>query len=368
MRNKPVLVYLNHDTYSQVDDTVLKHLTSSFEVHWFYLYESWKTMRLTVEDVNYYSKINNIIPHLFDCRYRMRDIRNFLYYKQITHDINLINPDIIYHCHRNPYWTLVSAISLKCKNVVLGVHDAQKHSYSFSISKFLETATKSISLWPVKNYITFSSNQHDLFFRKYKKESMMVGMSYKSFGVSEISVQKIDKGVKLLFFGIISKYKGLDQLIDCLEDLYKEGINNLSITIAGRGEFWTECKKHIQTNKLYDLKIRFIENCEIPDLMSSHHFLILPYRDATQSGPLVTAIAYCLPVIAPNYGCFKETYNKNNALLYDPGELKNVLKKASEITQEQYGLMKKQCEIIKELYSEESIAFNYINYFNSLIN
>ena len=59
--------------------------------------------------------------------------------------------------------------------------------------------------------------------------------------------------------------------------------------------------------------------------MSSHHFLALPYRDATQSGPLATAIAYELPILAPRFGYFMETYTDDSAILYKHGDIENAL-------------------------------------------
>ena len=119
---------------------------------------------------------------------------------------------------------------------------------------------------------------------------------------------------------------------------------------------------------MYNLQVRFIENNEIPDLMSTHHFLVLPYRDATQSGPLATAVAYELPVIAPNFGCFSETYTTESAMLYSQGNLVEALKRVAVITNEEYQYMKIACKKVKEANSEERIAENYIRCFNRLMN
>ena len=165
---------------------------------------------------------------------------------------------------------------------------------------------------------------------------------------------------------LINKYKGLDLLISALEQLKSEGICNISLTIAGKGIFWSTCEQLIKTPEMYNLQIRFIDNEEIPDLMSSHHFLVLPYRDATQSGPLATAVAYELPVIAPNFGCFKETYSNKSALLYEQGHIKEALTEVSNMTGDKYEDMRNACKMLKDAYSEEEIAKNYIKCFNGI--
>ena len=124
--------------------------------------------------------------------------------------------------------------------------------------------------------------------------------------------------------------------------------HKIHLSICGHGEFWNQCKQQIRTRQLYNLQIRFIDNQEIPDLMCSHHFLILPYRDVTNSGPMMIALNYNLPIIAPKIGCFNDVYTEENAVLYVS--------------------MKKSCCELSAKYTEEEIAERYINFFRSVVN
>lgn len=366
---KPTLVYINPDYYTQVDDTVLRYLTTDFKVVWIYLYEQFNagSMRYGEKYVNEYGDKYGITTHVFYIKHKGRNPKSYLFYKDIANLINSYNPAVIYHCIRNPYWGLAIKTTIKCNNVVMGIHDAQAHSYSLSVTSILDRLFRDFILKCQNNFVTFSPNQHDLFFANYQKQSAMVGMSCKDFGSSSLSAPTIEEKVKFLFFGSINLYKGLDLLIAAIEQLYSEGHSNMLLTIAGKGNFWEECKKLIKTDALYKLQVRFIENSEIPDLMSTNHFLVLPYRNATQSGPLVAAVAYELPIIAPDYGCFRETYNDSSAILYNAGNLKDALLRACTMSQNEYYKMKYECSIIKEANSEERIADNYIKYFKSLI-
>lgn len=213
----------------------------------------------------------------------------------------------------------------------------------------------------------FSKNQQKLYSDTYHKSIPNLGMSYKSFGSSLLKVSDISNGVKLLFFGSINIYKGLDLLIDAIENLYADGIKNVSLTIAGQGNAWNDCQKRIKHHDLFNLNIRFVDNDEIPDLFSSHHFLVLPYRDATQSGPLLTSLFYGLPIIAPKFGCFSDTYNEESAILYNQGFLKEAIYIASKITVDDYRIKVENCKKIRKNFSEETIAKKYIGYFNGLI-
>ncbi len=364
---KRKVVYFNSDCFTDTDTTVLRHLAKYYNVVWYYIHESQKANKMSVEDAQFYSDKYGIRLNAVDPQARNRSLKNLSFYWHIADEINHLRPDLVYHCLRNPYWAICIKYKLKCPNIVLGIHDVKSHSYSFSLSHIMERITKDIVLKTHKRFITFSYNQKELFRKEYGKESAMVGMSYKYFGASSLTQPDIDNGIKLLFFGSINKYKGLDLLISALEKLKIEGLSNLKLTIAGRGIFWTECKRLTKTAEMYNLQIRFIDNKEIPDLMSSHHFLVLPYRDATQSGPLATAVAYQLPIIAPDYGCFVETYSQDAAVFYKPGHLEEALRKVASLSQNDYSSLKTACLKVKENNDEENVARNYINYFDGLM-
>lgn len=365
---KRTIVYLNPDCFVDTDLTVLKHLTKEFHVVWFYIHESKKANnKLAVEDAVKYANENDIELRIKDPLVRHRNPKNLLFYLKIAKEINQISPDLVYSCILDPYWSIALKIVLKCENKVLGVHDAQSHSYKMTVSRFLETKSRGLAFKVNRNFVTFSVGQQKLFKQIYGKDSYLVGMSCKDFGKSSLKLSSISEDVKLLFFGSINEYKGLDLLISALEKLRNQGVCNITLTIAGRGDSWNDCKSLIKTKEMYHLQVCFIDNNEIPDLMSSHHFLALPYRDATQSGPLATAVAYELPVIAPDFGCFSETYSPDSAILYPQGHLEEALVKVSKLTENDYASMKEACKKVKEANSEEQIAKNYIDCFNKLI-
>ena len=365
---KKTIVYLNPDCVTDTDLTVLHCLAKEYHVVWYYIHESEKAYnRITIAQAADYANKYGLELRVKDLKHRFRNPKNFIFYAKIAKEINKISPDLVFHCHCDPYWCVAIKFFLRCKKVVLGIHDAQIHSYNMNLSRYLECFSKNLAIKLHCNFVTFSSGQQKLFKDVYGKDSYMVGMSCKYFGKSELKAPNISKGVKLLFFGSINVYKGLDLLISSLEKLRSQNVQNLSLTIAGTGDAWNTCKTLIQTKDMYNLQVRFIDNNEIPDLMSSHHFLVLPYRDATQSGPLATAVAYELPVVAPDFGFFAETYTKDSAILYTQGHLEEALINVSKLTPDNYEFLKAACKKIKDAYSEERIAQNYIKCFNELM-
>lgn len=365
--NKPTLVYFNPDCFVDTDITVIKYLTLDFNVIWFYLYDSSRkeSMRYDASFVKNYAVKYGLKVVIVDPQLKATDYRKFFFYKKIVRLINSYNPNIVYTGIRTPYWVIASRLFLKCKNVILGIHDVKPHSYSNPLTSFIEKYLSSLSIKFNHHFFTFSPGQQQILRSQYGKESVMVGMSLKDFGVSKLKLPNIEDGVKLLFFGRIELYKGLDGLINTIEELHREGVTNIQLTIAGNGDYWNNCETCIKTPILYNLKIGYIKNEEVSDLMCSHHYLVLPYLNATQSGPLAIALAYGLPIIAPNIGCFKEVYDNKSGVLYNTDSLKDALRIVAEMDVEQYEGLRSSVLVIRDKYSELNIANNYIKAFNS---
>ena len=109
----------------------------------------------------------------------------------------------------------------------------------------------------------------------------------------------------ILFFGFIRKYKGLDLLLEAMNDSrIKEA--NIKLLIAGefydnKDEYETIIAKYNLSNSLY-LRTQFIDNTEVKYYLGAADFVIQPYKHATQSG--VTPLAYHFekPMLVTNVG------------------------------------------------------------------
>lgn len=121
----------------------------------------------------------------------------------------------------------------------------------------------------------------------------------------------VDKDKKiLLFFGLIREYKGLDILIESMALLD----NSYQLVIAGEcyGSF-QDYLASIEASPLKNnIKVmqEYIPDEKVSLLFSAADVLVLPYRDATQSG--VVAVAYQMetPLIATNVGALGDSIRK----------------------------------------------------------
>ena len=109
----------------------------------------------------------------------------------------------------------------------------------------------------------------------------------------------------ILFFGFIRKYKGLDLLLEAMNDpRIKEA--NIKLLIAGefydnKEQYESIISKNNLANCLY-LRTQFIDNNEVKYYLGASDFVIQPYKQATQSG--VTPLAYHFekPMLVTNVG------------------------------------------------------------------
>ncbi len=359
------LVYINPDCYVDTDLNVLKYLVKDFDLVWYPVYYPDRKIYVSAEQMKAYAEKYGIELHLCPRQYRQRDPRNLQFYDDIVADINAHEPHIVYSCITEELWWTLASKRLKTKGRVLGVHDAAKHSDSNRIKRAIQGWIHSYTIKHNKYFCVFSESQRQLFREIYHRDAKVLGLGSMDLGHSDLVPPSVSSGIRLLFFGNIVKYKGLDLLISALEKLRAEGIGNISLTVAGRGDYWEICKDLVKTKGMYDLRIRFIENREVPDLFSSHHFLALPYRDATQSGPVSIAANYGLPIFAPEYGCFKEQYDKSAALLYT--DLEQGLKRLSKMNEDEYGVLRLNASKEKERNSAEAIGVKYVEFLSAIV-
>lgn len=114
----------------------------------------------------------------------------------------------------------------------------------------------------------------------------------------------------VLFFGLLSPSKGLDDLLDAFAIVRTS--SNVKLVIAGYPT------KHINMNDLLERAInlgieehvifdpRYIPLEEIRPLMGIASVVVYPYRSGTQSGALQTAYTFGRPIIATSVGGLPE--------------------------------------------------------------
>lgn len=347
-----------------VDMGILNHMTSEYDIHWFFLNNeaSPRVHRSTVER---YTDQYKIKLYWENKSIKQLSPQTFFFYFQMAKKIRSINPDVIIKEEQDFYWSLVDFLCVRKKTVYM-IHDVLVHSGTHH--GWLRQLFTDLTIMINHNFITFSKSQQEKLINRYghKKKLLLTHLSVKDFGVPTIQKIAWDGNIKLLFFGRIEYNKGLDLLIKGLENIYTRNINiNIELSICGKGSFWNECANLIKTPNKYNLQIRYIDNDEIPNLFVSHHFLVLPYRDTTQSGPLMIAANYNLPLLAISHESFMEIYNDNCAIYCS--RIEDGLQTVLSLSKKQYQEIADNTMQLRELYSGSIIAKEIKEYLNSIL-
>lgn len=105
-----------------------------------------------------------------------------------------------------------------------------------------------------------------------------------------------DRAVRLLFFGRILHYKGLDLMLRALPLLRLE-FPNLELEVWGTGDISPYLAALDDVGGVR-IENRWIEEAEVPGIFKSTDLAVLPYREASQSAVIATAFAFGMPCIA----------------------------------------------------------------------
>jgi glycosyltransferase involved in cell wall biosynthesis len=130
-----------------------------------------------------------------------------------------------------------------------------------------------------------------------------------------------------LFFGFIREYKGLDTLIEAV-NLIKD-MPDFTLIVAG--EFYTDKQKYLDLIAKYNLedKIKlytdFIPTDDVKYYFCASDVVVLPYKDATQSGIIQIANNFNKPIIATKVGGLGEVIKDGfNGYLREPNNPKAI--------------------------------------------
>lgn len=256
------------------------------------------------------------------------DFSNIHLQFQISKFVEKCSPDII---HANGLlkptflWFLLANNSPK----VLTVHDPFPHSGEES--KKINLVRK-LNFKYFKNFILLNKSQKQEFSKKLNiplnqiYTSQLGAYTYLEHYLDQKIKEQKPVKTKILFFGRISPYKGIENLCLAIMEVRKS-YPNVELTIAGSGKFDFDISP-FQKYHNFNFINRYIETEELVSLLQSSSFVVCPYKDATQSGVIMTAFGLNKPVIATRVGGLMEMVEENITGLLIPPNDKQALSKA----------------------------------------
>lgn len=174
-----------------------------------------------------------------------------------------------------------------------------------------------------------------------------------------------EKGRYILFFGQIKRVKGLDILLKAL----KETPEDIKLIIAGRPQrddiaYYDRLIDELALQGRVIKIIRYIEDDEREKLFFAADVNVLPYRIIYQSGVLLMAMSYGLPVIASDLEPNKEIIRDNeNGMFFKNGDIKLLSQKINLFFSENIlrkKIIKNSIKTIEDQYSWDAISAKYL--------
>lgn len=260
----------------------------------------------STKEVSVFCNLHHI-NHIIDDsgNHRARSFFRFKKDLKLIKKIRKFKPDVIYiETFGSPYFALLSRLFLGNKKVVIAIMDYKLHQRSAGSFKFSEKFYRFIQVHFFKYFQFFSYTQNKIFQKDFpEKKSFAIRLFLVDTDLHQPSEKKIKEKVHFLFFGRVFYYKGIDVLIKSTNILAKK-YPDFKVTIAGNTKVWQqEYQPLIEEKSVFDLKIRFITKEELPDLFAEADYFVAPYREVTQSGPLLRAYNYdIIPIVSSEDG------------------------------------------------------------------
>jgi glycosyltransferase involved in cell wall biosynthesis len=194
---------------------------------------------------------------------------------------------------------------LKQHQMALTIHDPVPH---IGQESFLLDMVRFFYKRQAMSFLFYSVYSSGLF-KKYNKFSTntihQLRLQPYSF-ISQFKPSPSPSPSYILFFGQLSYYKGIDLLIEAIPMVLKVRPYE-HFVIVGKSNGFIVDKKSLDQHIHH---ITFIDDYvsieELSNLIHSSKFVVCPYREATQSGVLMTAFAMGKTVLATNIGAFPE--------------------------------------------------------------
>lgn len=180
-------------------------------------------------------------------------------------------------------------------------------------------------------YSEFAANEFKKHYNKIKVPVHTIRMQPLSFTKYFIKGARPEPET-ILFFGRVSYYKGIDILMQAIPKVLAQ-FPDERFVIAGKPVFGYEIdmtpvkgfEKNVQVIS------RFLTTDEMVQLIRDAKFVVCPYREATQSGVIMTSYAVGKPVVGTTVGSFAEYIQDGvNGILSapDPDALASAMIKA----------------------------------------
>jgi glycosyltransferase involved in cell wall biosynthesis len=190
--------------------------------------------------------------------------------------------------------------------IVLATHDPEPHSGERNWRK---TLARRIAYPRASRFVLYNAAMRQRFITRYRIPADRVVTT--NLGVYDLLPQwpaepGNDARPTVLFFGRLSPYKGLDVFYDAAR-LIAQRVTGVRFVVAGRPiDGYSPPSPPALAGAGIEIITEYVPNRGVARLFRQATVVICPYRDATQSGVVLTAFGFGVPVVATRVGGLPE--------------------------------------------------------------
>ncbi len=258
--------------------------------------ESWNRMR------EYFNGVSSCSAILYSGK-NIFSVENIPTVEKLKRYIHSINPDIVHFdtISNRCFWIYNSLRKYKLAGTI---HDPIPHSGEGSWKQQMSRMFFDRHADAYFFHSDYSVSLYRAYVEKRNNKTFQIGMKPYSI-ISKYLKTKRNSKEFILFFGRVSSYKGIDMLLAAIPKILLKFPNEIFM-IVGRSD--TNMEKNINQHVNHQIKYidEYVSTEELANIITDAKFVVCPYRDATQSGVLMTSFALNVPVVATNVGSFPE--------------------------------------------------------------
>ncbi|AHI23264.1 glycosyltransferase [Corynebacterium vitaeruminis] len=187
---------------------------------------------------------------------------------------------------------------------IAGIHDGQHHPGESSL---VQQLGRHLELWRADQVLTFSNEVASIVGQQTAVPIIVA--EHPPFGITAQSIITPrafpeNRPVVIGLFGRLQEYKGIGLLLEAARLLRSDpefkNLPEFEIRIVGNGP----CAKLQNSTNGQEASwdIRWIPESEVDNIVSSFDIMVLPYTEASQSGPLGLALAQAIPCVVTPQG------------------------------------------------------------------
>lgn len=167
---------------------------------------------------------------------------------------------------------------------------------------------------------------------------------YNQYTDTERVVREDDGICRLLYFGVIRPFKGVEDIITAFDSMNEQEAARFHLTVVGETwEGWTLPAEMIAASPhrdRIDFVNRYVADEEVQGFFAAADAAVLPYHRSSTSGPLHLAMASGLPVIVTSVGGLVEAADGYGGRLSveprRPDQIRAALQRAWELRGERF--------------------------------